>query len=400
VEWKCAIVAQFPSRSRRSDLGFLLIVMQNKQRRLVAFAALVAAITLGAAVYWRYSITSIKLQGRMCEGLAAVKIGQHWGYVDENGRIAIPPQFEWAGEFHQEMAAFCSHRKFGFIDKGGVVQIQAQFKNVREFSEGLAAVQLEGQWGFIDRTGAFVIEPQYDCALPFSEGLAGALRNPGGYGYIDKTGSFVIAPQFYGTREFSEGLAAVEVATELSPTRQEIKSGYVDRKGRMIIEPQFAFAYPFRNGYAIVRKVATPEWWYIDRSGRLVEGPQKDWRQLRRPGNTGHNQPTEATSQKRRASWTALPTTLLEKVRQNMTSTLTAATNSTINNSIIVQRRGCRQAKPKRWTIMRPAFSRMQWIRIDATDMRLNPVLRSRPSARPCHGDNAAAVQWLTERGR
>ena len=55
------------------------------------------------------------------EGLAPVKLKGKWGYIDRNGALIIPAQYD---------------------DAGG-------------FSEGLAPVKLKGKWGYIDRNGTW-----------------------------------------------------------------------------------------------------------------------------------------------------------------------------------------------------------------------------------------------------
>jgi hypothetical protein len=60
------------------------------------------------------------------EGLAAIKVGGKWGYIDKGGRIVINPQFDSVGLF----------------------------------SEGLADVGLGGRHGSIDKTGRYVWNPQ------------------------------------------------------------------------------------------------------------------------------------------------------------------------------------------------------------------------------------------------
>lgn len=72
------------------------------------------------------------------EGLAAVKLGSKWGYVDNRGEVVIAPQFDGA----------------------------------LSFSEGLAPVCIGGKWGYIDKAGKRVIEPQFDMAGLFSDGVA------------------------------------------------------------------------------------------------------------------------------------------------------------------------------------------------------------------------------------
>jgi len=97
-----------------------------------------------------------------------------YGYINREGKIAIPIQFNSAENFSEGLAVvnFGEDEPYSYIDKSGEIIIDAQFDDARSFSEGLAAVSIDMQWGFIDKTGKFAIEPQFDEAGSFSDGLA------------------------------------------------------------------------------------------------------------------------------------------------------------------------------------------------------------------------------------
>lgn len=68
----------------------------------------------------------------------------------------------------------------GFIDHEGKFAIPPTFVQVKSFSEGLAAAKCkkstagpyEELWGYVDKTGAYRIEPQFHVADPFHGGVA------------------------------------------------------------------------------------------------------------------------------------------------------------------------------------------------------------------------------------
>ena len=79
-----------------------------------------------------------------CEGLAAVRIEDKWGYINPAGEFVIAPQFDTATEdlgygFHGERP-------------GG--------ENFSE--EGYAKVHMDGRWCIIDRYGNFMLDDFYD----------------------------------------------------------------------------------------------------------------------------------------------------------------------------------------------------------------------------------------------
>jgi len=205
------------------------------------------------------------------EGLAAVVINDKVGYIDMTGKIVIPPQFERVGEegFKERLARVEIDGKFGFIDKTGKIIIQPKFENVGGFSEGLARVEMGGKWGFIDRTGKTLIPPRFSVAQVFSEGLAKVVVSSGGkHGYIDKSGKIVIEPKFEGVEmgnNFSEGLANIMV---------DGKAGFIDKVGNIVIPPQFDGVGRFSDGRALV--LVGGKMGYIDKTGKTVIPVQFD----------------------------------------------------------------------------------------------------------------------------
>ena len=108
-------------------------------------------------------VAEVALLSILSEGLAGVKIGTKWGFIDRQGNQVISPQFE----------------------------------NIYPFSEGLAGVVIKGKYGFIDRQGKMVIPPTFDRAFSFQSSLAPVVIGEYGtvnarVGYIDRTGKLVI----------------------------------------------------------------------------------------------------------------------------------------------------------------------------------------------------------------
>jgi len=73
--------------------------------------------------------------------------------------MVIPPQYDESYKHAEGMAAVKAGRKWGFVDKAGKMVIPAQYDNVLSFSNGLAEVSVGKKWGYIDNTGKYVWEP-------------------------------------------------------------------------------------------------------------------------------------------------------------------------------------------------------------------------------------------------
>lgn len=125
------------------------------------------------------------------EGLAAVwGDNQLWGYIDQEGRWAILPQFKQKpGDFAQGLAAVETR-----IEENG---------------------QMKSRVGFINKTGKFVIAPQFDSGYRgfFDNGLA-IVTVGEKYALIDKQGRFVLPPKFYWISDFVEGVATIRLVED------------------------------------------------------------------------------------------------------------------------------------------------------------------------------------------
>lgn len=155
------------------------------------------------------------------EGVAAVCSNKQWGYIAKPegaaaidkmpgawgqspkllGTSAMPPlkfviepKFEKAGPFSAGLASVKTGGKWGFIDKAGKTVLEPAYDFAGKFSEGLCRVVKAGKHGYIDTKGKIVVEPKFDASWDFSKGLARIVVD-GKEGYIDRTGKYVWEPK-------------------------------------------------------------------------------------------------------------------------------------------------------------------------------------------------------------
>ena len=181
-----------------------------------------------------------------------------FGYKHD-GRMVISARFDDAGVFREGLAAVKVGGKYGFIDPSGELVIPALYDYAFYFREGMAMVKSVGLYGYIDKTGKLVVPPQYDYAGYFSEGLA-YVATKGKVGCIDKTGKMVIPQKYRGIGEFHEGLAAVW---------HKGKWGFIDTSGKIVIPAKYDDARTFINGRVSVQ--LDGRWFTIDRNGKEVK---------------------------------------------------------------------------------------------------------------------------------
>lgn len=161
------------------------------------------------------------------DGMRMMRKGTLFGFLDDEGKVAIQPRFRLVQDFQSGRARFYEARKYGFIDKKGNVVIEAKFDDAEDFSEGLAAVRVGERFGFVDQNGKLVIEPTFERVGYFSDGVATAQFDKQ-WGYIGRDGKWKIEPKSTcGPSRSGTAwpLPASRIAAGTTSTRAEKSSG-------------------------------------------------------------------------------------------------------------------------------------------------------------------------------
>jgi hypothetical protein len=170
------------------------------------------------------------------EGLAIVgrNIGYNNGVVVEShvinptGRRLFEHASWWQSSYSEGRLEVANKRQlFGFLDRNGRLVIPYEFDHANRFSEGLAVVSIDGKRVYIDNMGNVVLRPEAECWGDFSSGRAGC-ESLGKWGFIDRTGKFAVQPKYDWVAKFQGELAAVFVGE---------KVGYINRAGQHVWEP-------------------------------------------------------------------------------------------------------------------------------------------------------------------
>ncbi len=235
------------------------------------------------------------------DGLAPIRLGKKWGYINTEGKVAIPAKYDKISSFNggyavaksegkytilnaqgeetqvevsdiidmrhfsEQLAPYRARdKKFGFIDNLGKIAVQAQFLTVGYFNGGLAwAKAINEKVGYINTKGEWHIQPQFITAKDFDieSGMA-RVRVGDKWGYVNKTGEVSYVTDSEICSDFSNGLAK---------ERKNDKVGFYNANGEWAIQPQFDAVRNFKNGYAAAKLGI--KWGVIDKEGNWVIEP-------------------------------------------------------------------------------------------------------------------------------
>lgn len=158
------------------------------------------------------------------DGLMLVKKDGLYGYVNEEGKLAIPFKYEEAGDFYDGRAIVKYKGKAGYINPQGDPIGELRYDEAYKFREKRGIVKKEEKWGFVDENGTEVIAPVYDLAYLFHEGLAAVMKG-NKWGFIDSDGNEIIPFEYDFVWDFTNGKAEVT---------KDKRSFYIDKSGKEI----------------------------------------------------------------------------------------------------------------------------------------------------------------------
>lgn len=241
------------------------------------------------------------------EGLCQVNNGYAWGYINLDGKVKIPFQFDSTRSFSNGLAAVvdtsgqwvfvdtAGQRRFstgfsakhyldfgrfsngrcrfrvgklwGYYDLKGNQGIAPKFSRATEFSFAAAVVLVPGASGdkpaVIDTAGNFIVKPGlYEEIHPFDNNGLSVVRNKkaGLYGLINTHGDTLTEFKYNQIKPFIKGYAQVHIGAQI---------GLINLSGQEIIRPQFHKIDLMSEGLVAVKKTSQDKRWvYVDRTGR------------------------------------------------------------------------------------------------------------------------------------
>jgi len=199
-------------------------------------------------------------QGAMpfSEGMAGVKIGDKWGFVNKKLDLVIPSKFDDVCSFSEGLARVSVDGNWwGFVNKKGKLVIPAVYKDAMSFKNGLAVVQKDGSCGMINQKGEVVVPFDYSYIENWETDNMIRVESQGKWGLLDgKTGNPITPLEYDDISSFYEDLSCVKKGRF---------HGYIDKKGKTVIQLVYDETKVFSEGYGAVKKDGL--WGFIGKDG-------------------------------------------------------------------------------------------------------------------------------------
>lgn len=193
-----------------------------------------------------------------------------WGFINSRGEWLVPPRYQAASHFIDDLALVKSQQGIGFIDRQGREVIPCQFFDSLGFWEGYAAVAIASErtgvkWGLIDRRGIWAIQPAYDFLGPLFQGRS-RCNVQGRWGYVDGKGEAVLSPVFDWAGDYIDGIARVQEVSHI------LRTYYIDLKASPIGPLSFENGEDFCNGVAGIYEGG--KWGLLNSQGIVLISPR------------------------------------------------------------------------------------------------------------------------------
>lgn len=210
-----------------------------------------------------------------------------YGFIDKNGKLAIPFKYNSAYDFKDGIAFVKIKRKGNFINKKGKL-IVPRFYDCLSFSLGGTIIIISGKkYGLMSKQGKVIVPPKYDEVDYYSNNLL-SVRINYKWSFVDRKGKEVIPHDsitrtqkqntklLYSILKKNEKYALIYKEKNITPFKYDWifnflyeplfshkyfllkvvlngKHGYINKNGKEIIKPQFEQAYNFSEGLACVK---------------------------------------------------------------------------------------------------------------------------------------------------
>lgn len=221
-------------------------------------------------------------------GLARVKRDGKWGFIDMEGNLVMPCQWdEIAVPDYCKYWSKCEYRvkrdgKYGYLDMDGKEILTCEWDAVGKYDAKWMTVKRDGIWNVRDGEGNLLAPGEKETLFVFHEGMT-LIQDDAGWGLVDREGREVIACEWDAVERLPEDVNGLpwekdkdicswksqrEYPTKLVKVRKKGKWGIFDLTGRECYPCTLDKVWRFRNGTAKICEDG--KWGLIDEQGRVI----------------------------------------------------------------------------------------------------------------------------------
>src|SRR6218665_1199486 len=200
------------------------------------------------------------------EGIYQLKKENKYGLLNTTAKLSTEIRYDSIASFREGFALVKIGNHFGFIDQLGQELTPVNLRFARDFSEGLAVIYKESQWHLMNKkaeTLALIYNDKYNYrdVTSFDEGLAVVVFE-GKQGCINKNGNLVIPLLYDGISVVQNGHRGFSINK---------KWGILDNSGNIIIPIKYDSLQPYRQGNVLA--ILDGKEYYFDKNGKEIEKP-------------------------------------------------------------------------------------------------------------------------------
>ncbi len=191
-------------------------------------------------------LTRVSSSIEMEEAKAKIVIDNKWGVATANGKIILPPVYDFIGIFNRDLPleSIRINDKWGLVDyKYNIIAPPKYDEEIifdnEDLENDLIPVKLNGKFGYINLNGTEVISPIYDFIGDFSRSSVERLKLDEKWGLINKKGIAITKMIYQYIDPFVDNFANAtlngkQILIDKSGNNIDINVSTVNRKSPVI----------------------------------------------------------------------------------------------------------------------------------------------------------------------
>ena len=181
------------------------------------------------------------------EGMAAVRKGGRWGFINTKGENIIACSYDEVHNFKDGISIVYKDSKHGLLNTKGEELFMGEYDDIRYFGNNLIGVRKGGKYGFIDIHGKEILPFKYDGCDGCGDADVVSVRQGQKYGLINLTGEevFPCKYDFIPYNGFNNGISIV---------KNHEKFGCINTKGEELVPCVYDKAQNFLSGWVLLKR--------------------------------------------------------------------------------------------------------------------------------------------------